>query len=387
MTTNLTAGYQPVNDAPSDSKYRLWRTFSISQGKPNTILVHGAVVPEFTQLYVKDAPNSTKLCSFHELGTLLHDKCGHNVWEFEYADICVRLLGEERCVNYGDLNDYGDRLANAITIVKSKNQDGAVNIIAHSMGGLVARCAAQKMSEGTINKIVTLDTGHFGFEIDAFVTHLLSLDNLPPILKPYIEPDVRCTEQVKPGCEFLYELAKNFSNGKSKLLSVAASDAVPVISARVVSWTSSSLVQISGDGSTTYDPENTKFSILHGYNHLSIVEIYDDNHPAFAQIKSFLCDSVDQPVSQPSGDSYFTVVLSEKPQLGCPKLWSKQHSPLGTISDSIHEKSGYRAVVFTVGSDVDDPDIKIELAPNKCADGKLTKGQSTIWWTNVTRNC
>jgi len=36
---------------------------------------------------------------------------------------------------------------------------------------------------------------------------------------------------------------------------------------------------------------------------------------------------------------------------------------------------------------VDDPDIKIELAPNKCADGKLTKGQSTIWWTNVTYNC
>jgi len=81
MTTNLAAEYLQ-DDAPSNSKYRLWRTFPIIQGVPNTILVHGAVVPLLwpdCALHEPDKRNNKKICGFQNLSSLLHSTCGHNV--------------------------------------------------------------------------------------------------------------------------------------------------------------------------------------------------------------------------------------------------------------------------------------------------------------------
>jgi pimeloyl-ACP methyl ester carboxylesterase len=371
MTTNLTAGYIPVNDGPDNLKYRLWRTFPISQGEPNTILVHGAIVPLPNELYKKDSPNNEKLCGFKNLAPLLHNTCGHNVWEFEYADICGPVLLPsfpflcERCVNYGNLTNYSNELIEAIEKVQSLNSGSPVNIIAHSMGGLIARCAAQEMRNGVVNKIVTLDTGHFGFKFASFADDAL-INLLPLDLKTPVD----CAEDARPGSRFLRDLAKNFTYDKYKLLSIAASDQT------VTSHTSSHLVQVSGNGAVIPPGPNTLFDIVDG-NHCSIMDIHDASHPTFILIKSFLSDSIVNPQPPSDGILYFTVVLSEKPQSGYPKLWSKQHTSLGTISDSIDDQ-GCHAVVFTVSDVVGNQPIRIEYADQKFVDSCLTEKQSSI---------
>ena len=365
MTTNLAAGCNPVNDAPSGSKYRLWRTFPIYLGKPNTILVHGAVVPLLLDLYKKDARNNTKPCSFHNLSSLLHCTCGHNVWEFEYADICfpVPLLGE-RCVNYGNLTNYSNELIEAIGKVQSLNSGSAVNIIAHSMGGLIARCAAQKMCNGAINKIVTLDTGHFGFKFASFADDVL-INRLPLGLKTPVD----CAEDARPGSRFLWKLAKNFTYDKFKLLSIAASDQT------VTSHTSSHLVKVSGNGAIIPPGPNTLFDIVDG-DHLSIPKIDNASLPAFISIKSFLSDNFINPKPPSDGILYFTVVLSEKPQSGYPKLWLN-NTQMGNHYDQI-EDQGYHAVTFTLSNVKGVQPIRIECADHKFVDSCLTEKQSSI---------
>ncbi len=148
-------------------------------------------------------PTTKNSVVFKNLASLLHNICGHNVWEFEYADICGPVLLPsfpflcERCVNYGNLTNYSNELIEAIEKVKSLNSGSAVNIIAHSMGGLIARCAAQEMRNGAVNKIVTLDTGHFGFKFAAFADDVL-INQLPLGLKTPVD----CAEDARPGSKF-----------------------------------------------------------------------------------------------------------------------------------------------------------------------------------------
>ncbi len=389
MTTSCAAGNGPVNES-SSPKYRLWRSFPLSEGSPNAILVHGAVVP--WDWHVKDAPNNNRCGGFHDLGPLLRRTCDYNIWNFEYADLCF-WLGKERCVNYGCLDTYGNRLANAIKTVRTQNPEGPIYVIAHSMGGLVARYAAQKMADGSVDKIVTLDTGHFGFEIAAFAP-LVSLDMAHPDIIPLIPkesllPNICVPRQARPGSQFLCELAKRFSHGRPKLLSLAAKQPIswaqlnvptrPNLNALgipVVSLTSSSLVHVSGDGRTRSNNRKTPFLVLDDCNHLNIAEIKNANHPAFEHIINFLSTgSITRPVSHPVGDPYFTVLLDEKPQSRCPDIQSPQN--LSISRDGIDDAK-HHAVIFKVQKVQCSQNIQIEYAPHRYARGRLTKGQSTI---------
>lgn len=177
---NLVVG-NAKNYGPSDCSYRLWHSDVLDSNKPNIILVHGAVIPFPIMLHKKDRPNNLRLL-FIELGSFLHSDYNYNIWSFEYADEPVGELGY---VNYGCLTTYGDRLIDAIKRVKSESKNDTVNIIAHSMGGLIARYAAQKREKKgqniqyeKVNKIITLDTGHLGFEMAGLVDEVL-VDRLP----------------------------------------------------------------------------------------------------------------------------------------------------------------------------------------------------------------
>lgn len=244
------------------------------QGNPNTILVHGASIRLAGEVilpgHIRNVPNNC----FCNLGPLLQNELygGHNIWEFEYADepFVVPVTNEHVCFNFGDLTWYGTRLRQAIGIVKSTNQNATTNIIAHSMGGLVARYAAQ---DGAVNKIVTLDTGHFGFDMAGFFRKVFEIFNLPE----EIWINARCVEQTAPESEFLNNLNKNFHHCQVRLLSIGAGQ--PLLGIIVVSGTSSNL----GEN------ECTSHHILEGYNHLSIIQIYDEySHPVFGLIKDFL---------------------------------------------------------------------------------------------------
>ncbi len=378
VVVNIAAQYLPLNYGPPDFRYRVWHSGPIFTGSPNTILVHGAVIPFLW--HDKKTPNKC----FHLLDSFLQSKRyhQHNVWDFEYANWCI--LG--MCCNYDNLKKYGDELTETISSVRTWNPDNGVNIIAHSFGGLIARYAAQNMPTRAVNKIITLDTGHFGFEI-------------AQLADEFTDAQIDCVVQVRPGSEFLYKLDGAFIHNKYKLLSLAASEPLLVT---VVSWTSSSLVEVSSDGSTRPDSINTPFVIVEHVNHKSISEINDVNHPVVEPIERLINDdSVDQH-SQPSGDPYFTVVLSKKPQSEYPKLWSVVTLPSGhqklecvrANKNNIDDPStGYHAVVFNVKDVVfnvndvqaDKKKIKIEYISGKYEDGQLSRGQSTIR-TDVIHN-
>jgi hypothetical protein len=382
MTNNVAAEYvkncssniaygNSRNYGPPDLSYRLWLSDVIVEGNPNTILVHRALLP--TDQQEREKPNNC----FHQLGPLLHNELNgnHNVWAFEYADEPVYdpLTGKAWYFNYGDLATYGENLKKAISIVRKCNPGTDVNIIAHSMGGLIARYAAQGVPKGTVNTIITLDTGHFGFEIAAFA------DAFVRKLPKDFQDRVRCTDQTPPGNEFLYALTKHFTHCRVKLLSLAAGRPLGGI-ITVVSPTSSSLAQVSDDGSVSYDP-CTPFVIVDNVDHMSIGEINDESHPAFDLIVRFLnTGHIGIPVSRPSGDPYFAVVLEKEPLLHYPMLLSTEYSPLPTtIYPTIHyADTGHCAVIFKVPNVQADQDILVEYAPNQRKGGKLTTGQSTI---------
>jgi pimeloyl-ACP methyl ester carboxylesterase len=279
---NLVVG-NVKNDGPSDGSYRLWHSDVIDPRKPNTILVHGASIRLVAGVpvlgHVRDSPNNC----FCNLGTLLHNELygGHNIWEFEYSNTYVPEVG--LYFNFADLSAYGEELKDAISTVKKLNRelnpdvDVNVNIIAHSMGGLVARYAAQ---DGRVNKIVTLDTGHFGFNMAGFFDSVMH--NIP---EKYWK-DALCVHQTAPGNEFLNDLNSKFKHCKVRLLSLAAG--APLLGIIVAKLESSHLGEVSSDGSIRYDEHCTPYKILWTQNHLSIIEIYDEyTHPAFDPIRLF----------------------------------------------------------------------------------------------------
>ena len=285
------------NYGSADCSYRLWHSDTIDPDKPNSILVHGAVIPIPGMLHKIDRPNGLRLL-FIELGSFLHSDYNHNIWSFEYADEPVGELGY---VNYGCLNTYGDRLINAIKKVKSESRNDTVNIIAHSMGGLIARYAAQNMGDGKVNKIITLDTGHLGFELAGLADELL-VDHLPE----YTKRPIDCSEDTKPKSDFVTALTKGFSSANYELVSLAAGEGLGGLipyelekllginsealfrGIPVVDWSSSSMGQVDDDGRHTHVNYDIKFDIVENTNHLTIAVIIYRHQTAYQQIISNL---------------------------------------------------------------------------------------------------
>ena len=307
MTTDLQTmprkidGYIVFNEVENQGKqYRLWRGPPITAGNLNIILVHGAVFPLPGEFHDITDINNYKYC-FSDLDKLLYDagEINHkdNVFTFEYADIPINLADDVLgYVNYGDLNKYSKCLVDAIKVVQSENPSGSINIVAHSFGGLVARCAAKQMP-GTVNKIITLDTGHCGFELANFVDRVLKSVGLT------LPPGISCSTEVEEGAPFIAGLNTGFNCNDPQLVSLAAANEMPLPptvssppapSLRVVDFGSSSMGQVPGNelppqGSYNNPPSfnNPQFSVLPNCNHASISQIKDSSHPAYQQIIQF----------------------------------------------------------------------------------------------------
>jgi len=268
--------------------------------------VHGAVFPLPDEFHDINDINNCKYC-FYDLDQLLHQEFLYNVFTFEYADECVRdpithkcfrdpYTEEEWYFNYGDITKYGDRLKDAVGIAKekSKKQDGTVGpvtIIAHSLGGLVARYAAKQVA-GMIDNIITLDTGHCGFGLANFVDTILKSASITL-------QGINCSQEVEEGSDFIRELNKGFNPDDPKLVSLAARDelALPLppnpqtASTRVVSFHSSSMGQVPDNGSPAPGNYNNPPFFVLPYNHVNISQITSNNynnHEAYQKIKEVL---------------------------------------------------------------------------------------------------
>ncbi len=304
-------GYVVFDEVKNQGKqYRLWRGPPITAGNPNIILVHGAVFPLPGEFHDQNDINNYKYC-FYDLDQLLYDdgriKHKDNVFTFEYADIPINPAGIVLgYVNYGDLNKYSKCLVDAIGVVQSENPSGTINMVAHSFGGLVARCAAKKIAaeyaanklSWTVNKVITLDTGHCGFELANFVDRVLKSAAIT------LPPDISCSTEVEEGASFITNLNKGFNCNDPQLVSLASGNEMPLPptapsspltpSIRVVDFRSSSMGQVTANeippqGSYNNPPSfnNPQFSVLPNCNHASISQIRDSSHPAYQQIIKF----------------------------------------------------------------------------------------------------
>jgi len=274
-------------------EYRVIQTVR-SPGNPNIILVHGAVIPLPITLHRIDQSNNC----FSQLESLLvRHRCNYNVWSFEYADELVPGLPEPGYVNYGCLSTYGYRLIQAIRWARDQTQNFTpVNIIAHSMGGLIARYAAQNIrsKDGSVNTIITLDTGHLGFELAKIVDDLV-VSHLPT----YTTRPICCSVDANPTSTFMQNLTTGFPNRTHELVSLAAQDELPLgpsplppipgASIRVVPWPSSTMGQVNDHGDHIPSNYHIPYDIRPHCDHLTISLINSENHPAFDKIRQILC--------------------------------------------------------------------------------------------------
>jgi len=283
MTETLDDTRDPFDVVRGQGKhYRLWCK-TITLNKPVVILVHGAVVPllEPNELYDKNCINNEKYCSFNQLDYLLYydDNLNYNVFTFEYADW---VIFDPLSVNYHRLAPYGDCLIEAIGIAKNyiEHQGGTVGpvtVIAHSMGGLIARYAVQALGVEEVKTLITLDTGHRGFDLanvvdDLFVDALSHLIPMPTL----------CSIDAASGSHFVTALNNEYAQCPP-LLSIAAVNPIelpspvpgqPPIKIIVVPTSSSNMGQ---------------FCPL-PYDHLSITQITDSDHGAYKIIKKSLAN-------------------------------------------------------------------------------------------------
>lgn len=162
------------------------------------IFLHGyAVVKEYSPEFSLDAFNELQLKLQEEgylnAGTLLHsgrkaEEKGE--WGLSGKPVMVKVTYYYDVYRKEDeyeivpaksesINTYALRLKDIIDVVKEKTGKPKVNIIAFSMGGLVARKYIQIFGEDSVYKLITIGTPHKGVAGD--VTHLC------PVLGEYKE--------------------------------------------------------------------------------------------------------------------------------------------------------------------------------------------------------
>jgi len=282
MTINSAVGPQAhdvVED--QDKPYRLWCK-ARTKGNPIIILVHGAVVPTLNGLYRRDCPNNYRY-GFYDLDSLLYHDFQYNVFTFEYADESVGSLGY---INYHKLYPYVKCLIEAVGNAKDyAAMQGPVTFVAHSMGGLIARCAAKKMAAGTISKIITLDTGHLGFGLANLIESML-----PPDI--HLPPPFECCDDVEEGSSFMQHLNEGFDANNPTLVSLAACFKVPMpppaTPIRAVGFHSSSIRQVPDSENCTHDNYNNPVFKILQYNHLSITQIKNSTDDVYQNIIAHL---------------------------------------------------------------------------------------------------
>lgn len=169
------------------------------------------------------------------------------------------------------------------------------------MGGLIARCAAQDPNSEKVNKIITLDTGHLGFELVGIIDDLLKLNTLPQ----YPKTEVQYSIDAAPKSEFVKKLTNTFAHRNYELVSLAAGEGlggreIEIVETllgissgslkgiAVADWCSSSMGQVDDNGHPINVNCNTKFEIMKGVNHLTIALIMNKNNTVYEQIKSNL---------------------------------------------------------------------------------------------------
>jgi pimeloyl-ACP methyl ester carboxylesterase len=92
--------------------------------------------------------------------------CNRGVWRSWFGLLGAAGFGPVRAIDLepllGDLETHAQTVANALQSLQRECDGSRVSIIAHSMGGLVARAALRRAGPGVIREIVTIASPHHG---------------------------------------------------------------------------------------------------------------------------------------------------------------------------------------------------------------------------------
>ncbi|MGD9518817.1 MAG: alpha/beta fold hydrolase [Armatimonadota bacterium] len=299
------------NYAPEGAGWQLWAAPRDNDTPtPNIILIHGftlqrvGVVPLYWLRYVSfwghgGPPISRDRCDnrFGQLPALLSAE-GYNVWQFEYE-------GEDGNTA-SSIETYAAYLERAVEVVKRETGAERLSMIAHSMGGVIARAYIQyRNGYESVDRLVTLGTPHFG----CFAWGFLPDDWVAGIAK--------CGVQLRPYSSFLWNLNTTFEPEEYGV-DFACIAGTPGDSPNdgVVDCSSARLVKCQPDG--TVDEQTTKrfvYFTTADCDHSQLNDFTDEGHPAYATIRRFLRDGVrgmPTGVHQPVGRRSFTFTSRER---------------------------------------------------------------------------
>ena len=298
------------NYAPKGAQWQLWAgAGNLDKKRPNVILIHGFTLHLSTVALLKywqawvafwnlwRQPCSSDRCDsrFARLPDLL-STAGYNVWQFEYENHDGNTTSS--------IQTYAAYLEGAVDVVKRETGAERVSIIAHSMGGVIARAYVQFLKgHESVDKLLTLATPHFGTLAWGAVSDRVS------DLGEHRVPD--CVAEMRPYSSFLWTLNTTFDPAKYGV-EFACIAGTPDDQANdgMVDCSSARLVKCQPDG--TIDEETTSKYIYFttvSCTHTEINKMGDERHPAYATIRRFLRDGVmgmPTGVHQPVGTRYFT---------------------------------------------------------------------------------
>jgi len=99
--------------------------------------------------------------------------CNRAVWSPLYRRLRAAGFAPIRAINleplFADIDAYADQMVREVSALRSEARGARIAVVAHSMGGLVARAAMRRGASESISHLITLGTPHHGSALGRFV--------------------------------------------------------------------------------------------------------------------------------------------------------------------------------------------------------------------------
>jgi len=149
-----------------------WREFSTIAGNTPRQVLYRALVPD-----PPPAPAQRPVLLLH--GVL----CNAGVWHPVRRRLLAAGIGPVYALSYGpplgSIDDFAEQLARKLAAIVAATGAPSVIVVAHSMGGLVARAYLRRHGGARIRRLITVGTPHEG-SVHARVVPGVSLSQLRP---------------------------------------------------------------------------------------------------------------------------------------------------------------------------------------------------------------
>jgi pimeloyl-ACP methyl ester carboxylesterase len=356
---NISVDYRMLNYGPNDYSWRLWHKGPVFE-RENVVLVHGFKLPGSCKRTRCDE-------QFMKLDDLLQTKEEqYNAWQFEYADNAGGTPGT--------IATYASRLGKAVDRISELTGNSLCSIVAHSMGGIVARHYVANGGKSRVAKLLTLATPHMGtLRFEPF--NLKWPDKLIP----------RAGAELRTDSRFLWDLNTKVDSQVSEFAAIGGHSRGHTDG--LIEMSSTSLAKFGSDGTVF---ENLYFVAVNR-SHLNINQIENKCDEVFQLISSFLRGGVAginglRLAEKPENyDVHFflTFALKDKPRwrmiYPCVVMANTGHKYWGFRVFSQGAKTENGSQIFTVQLRHDEEgEARIYYARGKYVTARVHRGQSTV---------